>query len=174
VTGNITGGNLITAGLVSLSSITKTGTNGVGNIGASGSTFNTVFAKATSAQYADLAENYLADADYEPGTVLSFGGDQEVTVSQLLGSNRVVGVVSTDPAHLMNSGLVGKHVVAIALVGRVPTKVTGQVNKGDFMISAGNGRACACAEPKLGTVIGKAVQNFDGESGVIEILINNM
>jgi len=174
------GSGLIVSGAITVNSgaavtaIVNGATNGVGNIGASGAGFNTVFAKATSAQYADLAENYLADADYKPGTVLSFGGEYEVTVSQLPGDGRVAGVVSTDPAHLMNSGLTGQHVSAIALIGRVPTKVTGQVNKGDFMISAGNGHAQACAEPKLGTVIGKAIQDFDGESGVIEILINNM
>jgi hypothetical protein len=174
VTGNVTGGNLITAGLVSLSSITKTGTNGVGNIGAAGSTFNTVFAKATSAQYADLAEMYTADAAYEPGTVVSFGGDHEVTMSTTSSDNRIAGVISTNPSYIMNSVLQGEHVVAVALTGRVPTQVIGPVRKGDMMISAGNGHACASSSPAMGTVIGKALENFDGVQGVIEIVVGRM
>jgi hypothetical protein len=174
VTGNITGGNLITAGAASLSSITKTGSNGVGNIGAAASAFNTVFAKATSAQYADLAEMYCADAEYSPGTVLSFGGTQEVTISTQAGDPRVAGVVSTNPAHLMNSTLDCDCAVALALTGRVPTLVTGQVHKGDMMVSAGNGHAQACATPAMGTVIGKALEDFDGNAGTIEIVVGRM
>jgi hypothetical protein len=147
---------------------------GVGNIGASGAGFNTVFAKATSAQYADLAEIYCADADYAPGTVLSFGGNQEVTISTQASDSRVAGVVSTHPAHLMNSTLVCDCAVALALTGRVPTLVIGQVHKGDMMVSAGQGRAQACATPAMGTVIGKALENFDGESGVIEVVVGRM
>jgi hypothetical protein len=173
-TGNITGGNLITAGLVSLSSITKTGSNGVGNIGQSDNSFNTIFAKATSAQYADLAEMYCADADYQPGTVLSFGGTQEVTISTQASDPRVAGVVSTNPAHLMNSTLDCDCAVALALTGRVPTQVTGQVRKGDMMVSAGNGHAQACATPAMGTVIGKALEDFDGDAGTIEIVVGRM
>jgi hypothetical protein len=173
VTGNVIGGNLITAGLVSLSSITKTGTNGVGNIGAVGNTFNTIFARATSAQYADLAEMYLADAEYAPGTVLSFGGTAEVTVS-CSADPRVAGVVSTNPAHIMNSNLDGEYPVALALTGRVPTQVTGTVRKGDMMISAGNGHAQACSTPAIGTVIGKALEDFEGNTGVIEIVVGRL
>ena len=174
VTGNVTGGNLITAGLVSLSSITKTGSNGVGNIGAAASAFNTIFAKATSAQYADLAEMYCADTTYAPGTVLSFGGTQEVTLSTQASDPRVAGVVSTHPAHLMNSTLNCDYAVALALTGRVPTHVTGTVRKGDMMVSAGNGHAQACASPVMGTVIGKAVEDFDGNTGTIEIVVGRM
>ena len=146
--------------------------NGVGNIGNSTGLFNTVFAKATSAQYADLAEKYTADADYVPGTVLDFNGAQEVTLSTRDSSKRVAGVVSTNPAHLMNSTLDGAHVVAVALVGRVPTQVTGTIAKGDLMVSAGNGRARAEANPAIGTVIGKALENFSGGEGTIEIVIS--
>jgi hypothetical protein len=173
-TGNITGGNLITAGLVSLSSIVKTGSNSVGNIGQVDNSFDTVFAKATSAQYADLAEMYCADADYAPGTVLSFGGSQEVTVSTQASDPRVAGVVSTHPAHLMNSTLDCDCAVALALTGRVPTQVVGPVRKGDMMISAGNGHAQACATPAMGTVIGKAIEDFDGKTGTIEIVVGRL
>jgi hypothetical protein len=157
-----------------LTAVINGGTNGVGNIGASGATFNTVFAKATTAQYADLAENYSADAAYEPGTVLDFGGKNEVTLSTVAGSNRIAGVVSTNPAYLMNSMLATEHVAAVALAGRVPTRVTGPVRKGDMMVSAGNGQACASATPVLGSVIGKALENFDDSQGIIEIVVGRM
>jgi hypothetical protein len=154
--------------------IINAGANGVGNIGTATSYFNTVFGKATTAQYADLAEMYSADAVYAPGTVLDFGGNQEVTLSTVVSSNRVAGVVSTNPAHLMNSTLTGEYPVAVALTGRVPTSVIGTVRKGDMMVSSGNGFAQASATPAMGTVIGKALENFDGLSGVIEIVVGRL
>jgi hypothetical protein len=171
VSGNVTGGNLITAGLVSLSSITKTGTNGVGNIGAVGSTFDTIFAKATSAQYADLAEKFLADQPYAPGTVLVFGGKQEVTQSVTDQDHRVAGVVSTNPSYIMNSGLNGNYAVELALQGRVPCYVVGPVEKGDLLVSTANGRARAVKSAPAGTIIGKSLQNFNGTTGTIEIVV---
>ena len=148
--------------------------NGVGNIGSSSVYFNTVFAKATSAQYADLAESYTADADYAPGTVLVFGGTQEVTISNTDSDRRIAGVVSTNPSYIMNSGLESNHVSIVALQGRVPTKVTGKVSKGDLMVSAGNGHARAEQDPKLGAVIGKALEEFDGDTGVIEVVVGRI
>jgi hypothetical protein len=91
---------------------------------------------ATAAQYADLAEKYVADQDYEPGTVLEFGGEFEVTLAED-GTNRLAGIVSTDPAYLMNSECSGNYVVAIALQGRAPCKVRGKISKGDMLMSAG-------------------------------------
>ena len=169
--GNVTAGNLITAGLVSLSSITKTGGNGVGNIGSSTSTFNTIFAKATSAQYADLAEKYVADAEYAPGTVVVFGGDREVTVTSVDADRAVAGVVSTNPSYIMNAGLEAEYVATVALTGRVPCRVTGTVKKGDMMVSAGYGLARAEQDPRVGTVIGKALENHEGTEGVIEVVV---
>jgi hypothetical protein len=151
--------------------IVKSGSNGVGNIGQSNNSYDTVHAKATSAQYADVAERYLADSDYEPGTVLHFGGDYEVSQCNADACTRVAGVVSTNPAYIMNSQLEGEHVVEVALLGRVPCKVEGTVQRGDMMVSAGNGRARAEANPKLGTVIGKALENFNGDVGVIEVVV---
>jgi hypothetical protein len=174
VTGNVTGGNLITAGLVSLSSITKTGSNGVGNIGSSTSVFDTVFAKATSAQYADLAEMYEADQPIEPGVVVCFGGAKEVEICNIDACSRVAGVVSTNPSYLMNSGQTGDYVVAVALTGRVPVRVTGRVRKGDMMVSAGDGRARAETNPDMGTVIGKALADFNGGDGVIEVVVGRL
>lgn len=124
------------------------------------------------ATYADLAEYYQADAEYEPGTVLMFGGDSEVTLAEDA-TTRVAGVVSTNPAYAMNSGC-PDIAVAIALQGRVPCKVQGIVRKGDMMISAGSGYAVACGEPRLGQVIGKALENFDLNAGVIEIVVGRL
>jgi hypothetical protein len=174
VTGNITGGNLITAGLVSLSSIAKTGSNGVGNIGSSSNQFDTAFVKATSAQYADLAEMYSADKNYQPGTVLDFGGSEEVTLSVNDNSSRIAGVVSTQPAYLMNSHIEVAHPVSLALIGRVPCLVKGPIQKGDMLVSAGDGRARAQERPEPGTVIGKALENFSGDIGVIEVVVGKL
>jgi hypothetical protein len=74
----------------------------------------------------------------------------------------------------MNSQLEGEHVVEVALLGRVPCKVVGPVAKGDMMVSAGNGRARAEANPKLGSVIGKALENFSGSEGVIEVVVGRL
>jgi hypothetical protein len=133
-TGNITSGNLsVSTGTITVGNIVNANGNGVGNIGTAGSYFNTVFAKATSAQYADLAENYVADAEYAPGTVVVFGGEAEITISRETADERVAGVVSTHPAYLMNSGQPG---VPVALRGRVPVMVTGPVFKGDSLVTS--------------------------------------
>jgi hypothetical protein len=107
--------------------------NGIGNIGASAQRFNTVFARATSAQYADLAENYLSDTSYDVGTVVVFGGEKEITTTQLIADTAVAGVISTNPAYLMNSSL--ENGQPVALRGRVPVKVAGVVKKGDLLIT---------------------------------------
>jgi hypothetical protein len=179
-TGNITGANLILTGIVSVNSsnaaqaITNAAGNGVGNIGSATRYFNTVFAKATSAQYADLAEIYVSDAVYEPGTVVSFGGTYDVTRTETSGDVRVAGVVSTAPSYLMNTEQSGEFLLPIALTGKVPTRVTGIIHKGDMMISAGNGAATACATPSMGMVIGKSLEDFSGESGVINIVVGRL
>ncbi len=175
VTGNITGGNLITAGLVSLSSITKTGSNGVGNIGAAASTFNTVFAKATSAQYADVAECYQADCDYAPGTVLIIGGSHEVTASTVSHDHRAAGVVSENPSYLMNAALDTLNSVAVALLGRVPCQVVGPIDRGDLLTTStvpGTAGRLDPAKYLPGCVIGKALQDYHSEQpGTIEIAV---
>jgi hypothetical protein len=124
------------------------------------------------ATYADLAEYYEADESYEPGTVLEFGGDKEVTLAED-GTTRVAGVVSTNPAYAMNANCQGR-AVAIALQGRVPTKVRGTIRKGDMMVSGGNGFARPSNSPQMGTVIGKALQNFDGIEGIIEVAVGRL
>ncbi len=151
------------------------------NLGNSSRKWNTVYASvfdgtATSAQYADLAENYLADVDYEEGTVLVFGGAQEITITNEKGNTRVAGVVSTNPAHLMNSNLEGEHVTAIALQGRVPCKVLGQVAKGDMLVtSAIPGYAIVNNSPGVGQVIGKAVgEKTDEGKGTVEVVVGRV
>jgi hypothetical protein len=166
--GSVRVGSLLTSGIL------NTNANGVGNIGNSSTYFNTAFIKATSAQYADLAENYEADATYEPGTVVCFGGAKEITVCDVADSTRVAGVISTNPSYLMNSGQTGEHVAAVALQGRVPTKVTGQICKGDLIVSAGNGRGRANNDARAGTIIGKALADFDGQDGVIEVVVGRV
>ena len=179
-TGTVTAGNITTAGTITVNSgaaeeaIINGAGNAVGNIGSASTYFNQVFAQATTALYADLAEVYEGDADYATGTVVSFGGSKEVTQSQTVNDARVAGVISANPSYLMNNGLTAEHRAVVALTGRVPTLVVGTVAKGDMMVSAGNGHAQACAAPAMGTVIGKALQDFNGSSGIIEIVVGRM
>lgn len=172
LTGNVNSSNLI--GTVYTSSIINNGSNGVGNIGSASTYFNTVFAKATSAQYADLAEFYSADQVYEPGTVVTFGGDFEVTLSTNDADPCVAGVVSTNPSYIMNAGIFCEFPTQVALTGRVPCRVIGPVTKGAMMVSAGNGLARAEKSPAMGTVIGKALEAFDGGEGTIEIVVGRL
>jgi hypothetical protein len=150
--------------------------NGVGNIGTDSSYFNTVFAKATSAQYADVAERYLADADYPVGTVLVIGGDREVTQSTSTCQSSVAGTVSENPGVLMNRGLEGEHVVAVALLGRVPCRVIGTINKGDLLMSSDfPGVACKLENYTPGCVIGKALESYSNNTeGTIEIMVGRL
>lgn len=161
-------------GNVGCTNINNAGTAGTGNIGNATAPFNTVHATATSAQYADLAENYTADAEYAPGTVVSFGGDKEVTVSTQDLDVTVAGVVSTNPAYHMNTGLASTYIAAVALQGRVPCRVTGSVTKGAMMVSNGDGTARAEPNPVIGSVLGKALESFTGESGVIEVVVGRL
>ena len=109
------------------------GANVTYNLGSTTQWWNTFYGRATQAQYADLAENYVADTEYEVGTVVVFGGDAEITVTSTHADHRVAGVVSEKPAYLMNASTPG---TAIALRGRVPVKVTGPVAKGDLLVTS--------------------------------------
>ena len=122
IAGNINvGGNLFVSGNIIPSS------NATSNIGSSTAWFNTIYGTSTHAQYADLAENYLTDQIYEPGTVVVVGGDAEVTACTDHGQDNVIGAISTDPAYLMNGAAGGQ---PIALKGRIPLKVYGPIQKG--------------------------------------------
>ena len=129
---------------------------------------------ATSARYADLAERYHSGAAMEAGSVVCFGGEHEIEMCNEDACTRVAGVISTAPAFMMNkdAGSDDTHPY-VALSGRVPCKVTGPIAKGDLLVSTANGHAKASAFVG-GAVIGKALENFDGESGVIEVLVNLM
>ena len=175
-TANITGGNLITTGTMSLTgNIVSTGANAVANIGSATLYFNTVFAKATSAQYADLAEMYRADADYAPGTLVIFGGPEEVTVTDSSHDTKVVGVVSENPSYTMNAGLSGEYVLPVALTGRVPCCVYGNISIGDLLVSGnitGTATRLDSAQYQPGCVIGKSLADYNSDTvGKIEIAV---
>ena len=173
VTGNITGANI--NGIINTNSILNSGANGVGNIGSSTTYFNTVFAKATSAQYADLAEMYCADAPYTPGTVVEFGGNHEITTTTTTHSTQVAGIISTHPAYLMNATQSGEHPLEVALVGRVPCSVVGTIRKGDRLVSSdlpGVAQALNIDLYQPGCIIGKALTEYNStEPGVIEVAV---
>jgi hypothetical protein len=121
-----------------------------------------------------LAENYLSDKSYPNGTVVCFGGDEEITMSYKDNDMAVAGVVSTNPAYLMNTGIENtdtSEILPVALQGRVPCLVTGEIKKGSILVSAGNGHARAEDNPKPGTIIGKSLEHFNGSSGIIEIAV---
>jgi hypothetical protein len=163
-TGNInTGANIMPAA------------NATANIGSASFTYNTIFAKATSAQYADLAENYSADADYASGTVVEFGGTHEVTQTSSSHRTQVAGIISTDPSYLMNAGQSSDHVVAVALTGRVPCLVVGSIVKGDRLVSsniAGVATVLDMAQYQPGCIVGKALENYNSqEVGRIEVAV---
>jgi hypothetical protein len=203
-TGNIAGGNLILSGAIEDSAqldirttaingnivLTPNGTgnvnigsnvmptgNAIANIGSPTLQFNTVFAKATSAQYADLAEMYVSDQDYLPGTVVEFGGVQEITITTCSHSTAVAGIVSTNPSYLMNSTQTGDYVLPVALTGRVPCQVQGPVRKGDVLVSSATPgvaqRIGANWQP--GCVLGKAMEVIDtAEIQTIEVAVGRL
>jgi hypothetical protein len=152
--------------------------NATANIGSATLSYNTIFAKATSAQYADLAEMYLADSDYTPGTILDFGGEQEVTVTTQSHSTRVAGIVSTNPSYLMNSTLICTNAVQVALVGRVPCHVVGTIAKGDRLVASstpGIATRLDMAQYQPGCIIGKALEAYDSETvGTIEVAVGRI
>ena len=139
----------------------------------SGDVFANLFqGTATSARYADLAEKYSGPEDLAPGDVVSFGGDLEVEACEQDTHHAVAGVISTDPAYMMNSDAEGHYV---ALAGRVPCKVTGPVAKGDLMVSSSvKGHAKADNNAPAGRIIGKAIGSSEGGEAVIEVLVNMM
>ena len=163
-TGNITGGNIVNGNA-----------NGVGNVGSATTYFNTVFAKATSAQYADLAEMYSADKTYQPGTVVVLGGEKEITISTESHSTKVAGIISTHPSYLMNSSLDCVNALEVALVGRVPCQVVGNISKGDRLVSSeqpGVATALDMQQYQPGCILGKALENYQStEVGIIEVAV---
>jgi hypothetical protein len=160
------GGTLLTSTL-STGLATNSGTI-LGNWSLSG-------ASQLQATYSDLAEWYRADEEYAPGTVLVFGGEAEVTTTATINDTRCAGVVTTDPAYIMNSDLEGTR-ACLALAGRVPCKVVGRVKKGDMLTtSATPGYAVKALNPTLGAIIGKALEDKDtSDAGIIEIAVGRL
>ena len=116
------------------------------------------------ATYADLAENFEADEDYEPGTVVKLGGSKEITMCDSVNCSDVFGVISTNPAYIMNAG----GGLPVALQGRTPVKLIGSVKKGERLVSAGQpGYAMALKEDKYydpRIVIGRSLEDTDGDT----------
>ena len=186
-TGTVTGGNLVTGGTLNVNGAITINTGGaatgiingagnaIGNIGSSGSYFNQIFAQATTALYADVAERFAADDVYTPGTVVELGGSAEITMVKSDASNNVFGVISTRPAFTMNGGAGESDThPPVAMTGRVPVRVTGVVHKGDRLISAGEGIARS-AQPEEATafnVIGRALADkLDTGLGTVEAIV---
>ena len=162
-TGNIIVGNILPTA------------NNVSNIGSASSRFRIIHAQATQAQYADLAENYTSDQQYPAGTVVVFGGEEEVTISTVSHDPAVAGVVSTNPAYHMNTDTEG---VAVALTGRVPTKVKGPITKGDRVVTSdiqGTGERLDMTKYQPGCIIGKALEDIPDDSvQLIEVVVGRV
>ena len=180
LTGNVTG-NLTSSGSNTMGTLAMGGTlttkaiqpdaDASYDIGSSSKKFSKIYATATSAEYADLAEVYETDAEYEVGTVVVFGGEKEVTISTEGNDPRVAGVISGQPAYLMNSESAGQ---PVALLGKVPCRVIGHIIKGDMLSTdpSNNGVAKKTHDPQVGEVIGKALENYDSdEIGTINIVV---
>jgi hypothetical protein len=187
----VTGATTLSGAATASSTLAVTGITTVSNkilpnatntidIGASGTVFATVYATtfngvSTTARYADLAERFEADAVYTPGTVVELGGIKEITRAVQELSDSVFGVISTRAAYLMNAGA-GPDAThpAVAVNGRVPVRVIGQVNKGDRLVSAGNGLARAANRTEITAfnVIGRALENKNTQDeGTIEAIV---
>ena len=136
-------------------------------------TDGTTVTKATSAQYADLAEIYESDQPYPVGTVVIFGGDKEITQAMADADPRVAGVISENPAYLMNSNAIGQ---PVALMDKVSVTVRGVVKKGQMLVSIPGGMAKAENNPAVGTVLGKALEDTvdyagEGMLSVIQVVV---
>jgi hypothetical protein len=139
------------------------------------STTGNITAANINSANADLAEMYVADSNYSPGTVLEFGGNYEVTASGQSHSTRVAGIVSTSPSYLMNASQPGEHVVAVALVGRVPCQVTGTIAKGDRLVASdipGTAQRLDPDQYQPACIIGKALEAYNSDQiGTIEVAV---
>ena len=145
------------------------------SLGTTTSRWNRVWGVAVNAQYADLAENYTSDSDYASGTVLVFGGSAEVTQSTASHDPRIAGVVSTNPAYLMNGAAPG---IPVALQGRVPCQVLGPVAKGDRLVASQHPGVAQRLNKELyepGCIIGKALQDIETTTiSTIEVVVGRL
>jgi hypothetical protein len=130
---------------------------------------------ATAARYADLAERYESDKEYPVGTVVVFGGDKEITTTNIKMDTAVAGVISANPAFRMNceAGEDSTHPY-VALAGRVPCRVAGKIKKGNILVTSGipGVAVAAVGDIKVGSMIGKALENYDSDHiGTIEVAV---
>ena len=141
------------------------------NLGDGSHRFNNLHVNLINGNPADVAENFVSDKPYEPGTVVVLGGTAEVTACTSFAETAVAGIVSTEPAYLLNS--YAKNAVPVGLVGRVPCKVVGPVRRGELLVtSAVEGHATSAGlNVRPGTLVGKAMESFTGETGVIMVLL---
>ena len=172
---SLTVSGLVNAGSVQTPTLTTGANTTAGSI--TGNWTLTAGSKLEST-YADLAEYYDGEEDYEPGTVVCFGGSKEIHISDVKGSRRVAGIVSTNPAYIMNQSQTGIP-VAVALQGRVPCKVTGTCQKGDIMVSDGAGGATAWYHVATimhpGMTLGKAIADkTNAELSIIEVAVGRL
>ena len=158
---------------ITCSTINASAITGTGSPTTMSGTFRLGPGSTLHATYADLAEYYEADKEYPVGTVLVFGGDKEVTLTNQKGDHRVAGVVSDNAALIMNEECPGEKVL-IALQGRVPCRVVGKIQKGDLMVTSHiPGVAISVGgNASAGTIIGKALENYESDHiGTIEVAV---
>ena len=165
----------IAGNATSLSNITYISSGSPSTAGIIEGAWSLSFGSTLQATYADLAERYAADAVYEPGTVLMHGGPNEVTLATIHATTAIAGIVSTNPAYMMNSAAGNSETHPyIALKGRVPCKVIGPVRKGELLVASGLKPGYATAR-QLGddphAVIGKALEDCLGPLGTIEVKV---
>jgi hypothetical protein len=163
---------LLADGSVQIQGVLRPDGNGTRDLGTTGARFSTIYGESTSAQYADVAEMFSPDTQYAPGTIVALGGVEEITAANAELTEDVFGVISTRPAYLMNDSLENGQPVAVA--GRVPVRVVGMVNKGDRLVSAGNGlaRSATSSEVTSFNVIGRALQSKTTmEEGTVEAFV---
>jgi hypothetical protein len=177
VNANALTGTTLAANVVN-SSLTSVGTLGSLSVTGDITSAGNVAALNFNSTSADLAENYLADADYPPGTVVVFGGPKEITVSNTSHDTAVAGIVSTAPSYLMNAGQAGEWVLPVALTGRVPCLVQGPVSKGTVLVTgtvSGTAVALNTSKFKPGCVVGKSLEIINSADVVtIEVAVGRL
>jgi len=180
VTGNVTG-NLTSVGANTMGTLTMGGTltskaivpdaDVTYDIGTTSKKYNTVYAKATSAQYADLAEMYLTDKPYPVGTVM-YVHDVD-TLADARAGEIPVGVISEYPAFLMNNTQAMSNGQSVALKGRVPVRVIGSCKAGQPVYVGESGVATPYAEGQSSIfIVGIALTSKDTEEeGLVECIL---
>lgn len=168
--------NLIASSITELDSITRISSGGPSVPGSIEGAWVLEPGSTLQSSYADLAERYEADAYYEPGTVLMIGGEKEVTLCTEKFTTAVAGVVSTQPAYLLNSAAGNDQTHPyIALKGKIPCKVIGGIKKGDLLVASGTpGVAQSVSNEPVNPncVIGKALEDYSSDLvGVIQIKV---